>query len=78
MCHFLNYHQEPSSEWVNRQNFQGNHRYPFYIQNSTNDDALTYDKQNSLCYAAGYVPKCLRNCIKHSGHPLKRLYVEIA
>ena len=33
---------------------------------------MTYDKQNSLCYAAGYVPKCLRNCLKHSGHPFKR------
>ena len=42
------------------------------VFHSPNDDALTYDEWNALRYAASYVPKCLRNHLKHSGHPLKR------
>ena len=42
------------------------------VSHNPNDDALTYDEQNALRYAAGYVPKCLKNRLKHSSHPLKR------
>ena len=43
------------------------------ISSSCNDEAsLTYDEQNALRYAAGYIPKCLRNQLKRSSHPLKR------
>ena len=33
---------------------------------------MSYDEQNALCYAAGYIPKCLRNQLKKSSNPLKR------
>ena len=33
---------------------------------------LSYDEQNALRYAAGYIPKCLRDRLQHSSHPLKR------
>ena len=36
------------------------------------DVVLTHDEENALWYAAGYIPKCLRDRLKHSSHPLKR------
>ena len=40
---------------------------------SCNDEAvLTYDEQNALRYAAGYIPKQLRSQLQRSSHPLKR------
>ena len=36
------------------------------------DLVLTHDEENALRYAAGYIPKCLRDRLNHSSHPLKR------
>ena len=33
---------------------------------------LSYDEQNALRYVVGYIPKCLKDRLQHSSHPLKR------
>jgi hypothetical protein len=47
--------------------------FPVVEDDSTNQEvwALSYAEQNALQYAAGYVPRHLKQRLKKSAHPMK-------
>ena len=41
------------------------------MNGSSSQQRLSYEEQNALRYAAGYIPRALRKRLERSGHPLK-------